>query len=318
MMAAVPPNLALAVEAARQSKDTGPLFDLAARALEAGRARAAADACRAAFDVDQTPGPLRAWLHGGAIGEQAPAIALERARALVAGGFTTSTMLAELAVAAALAGSDAAVRALMDVPRFLWMGALASAAAEHAVPSESDLADAIGRRAQFVASRPGRGAIRNAWRTGSIHEDADTPALRALFAAVRGAVDRYIARLPDEADHPYLANKPRAYRLSGWGVVSGVAGHHATHVHHRAWATCVYYVSVPEAVAGAQQRLGWLHVGPPGDVPASAQRGWDDRWIQPYRDLLLIMPGYFHHDTRPPLTEDARICVAVDVIQADR
>lgn len=316
-MATVPQDLALVIDTARQSNDTGPLYDCAMRWLAAGLTGQAADACRAAFDIDRTADPLRARLHDGAIGPQSSSVALERARALVAGGFASSTMLAELAVAAALAGSSAQVRALMDAPRFLWVGSLADACGDReCVPAESDLADAIGREARFMTRGPGRAAIRNAWRTDGLHEDTTIPSLRALFAAIRTAVDRYVARMPEDAGHPYLANRPAVYRLSGWGVVSGVAGHHATHVHHRAWATCVYYVSVPSAVSDAAQKRGWLRIGPPGEIPPASQAGWEERWIQPERDMLVIMPGYFHHDTRPVLTHDARVCVAVDVIPA--
>jgi hypothetical protein len=151
-------------------------------------------------------------------------------------------------------------------------------------------------------------AIRHAWRFDGLHRSQNA-AVRSLLAALRRKVSDYIAVLPRDRAHPFVASAPRDFEIGGWAVVSGRESHHRAHLHPRAWATGVYYVVQP-AVSRASQ-TGWLRVGPPAEFVGDD--AWETRMIEPAEGSFVLMPGYFWHETEPMGVDQERICVAFEV-----
>jgi hypothetical protein len=151
-------------------------------------------------------------------------------------------------------------------------------------------------------------AIRRAWRFERIR-DEPTPAVRMLKDILKRHLAAYSARLPADSDHPFVKARPAETEISGWAVVSGSEGHHVSHVHPAAWVTGVYYVAQPD-VSRTSER-GWLRIGPPfGEHWTGAT--WETRLIEPVPGALVLMPGYFWHDTQPMGVDQERICIAFE------
>ncbi|HEY1752705.1 MAG TPA: putative 2OG-Fe(II) oxygenase [Caulobacteraceae bacterium] len=241
--------------------------------------------------------------------EGSPEASLGKARALVAAGFHNARLTEIIAFAATRLGRFGDIRALMDQDRFL---AVVRAAAPDD-PDLPELAQALQTDLAHYRS-PAYRAIRHAARREGVDEATDgPPALARMFERLRSAVGGWIAALPADPAHPFLAGKPERFRLEGWSVVSGRKGHHTPHVHTESWANGVFYVQVPDAVENAEKRAGWLRVGPPADYGVGDAEGWPERWIQPRPGLAVIMPSHFHHETRPLGADQTRICFAFQI-----
>ena len=63
----------------------------------------------------------------------------------------------------------------------------------------------------------------------------------------------------------------------------------------------------------ANSDRGWLRVGPPSEHRISGASGWQTRMVAPEPGTLVLMPGYFFHDTSPMGVDQERICIAFDV-----
>lgn len=237
-----------------------------------------------------------------------------KAQGLIERGVNYSPVIAALALGSAMLGECATVKLLIDYRR-LFSLVLAVRPKEF---SDGDyfvaLAAEVRSGLQFYDTPDN--AIHKAWRHNDIL-NADGPACRALATEIRAQVDRYIANLPPETSHPFLASRPEKFRIKAWAVVSGGESHHRPHIHPRAWASGVYYVICPEISREKNSHRGWLRVGPPAEYGISEDDGWPTRMVAPEPGTLVLMPAYFYHDTSPMGVDQERICIAFDIIPSD-
>jgi uncharacterized protein (TIGR02466 family) len=284
-------------EAVRRAPSAALLYELAGLLLDRGDGARAAEACKRAYALDIDVSAVERLIQGGQ--------ARERAAMLVHNGFAATAAIAALVAAEAKRGNDDAVARLLDRERFLRTQRLAFATADNLAAC----ADLLRQGRTFYAE-PRERSIRHAWRYDSLREDQGPEILKAMMAALRRAVEDYACDLPGEA-HPFIAARPRQFGLEAWGVISGAEGHHEPHIHRRAWASGVFYIAAPRAADDPAARTGWLRVG----FPATSRHG--EAWIKPEPGLLLLMPAYFHHETRPTGLDEDRICVAFDVVPTE-
>lgn len=142
----------------------------------------------------------------------------------------------------------------------------------------------------------------------------DDPALRALEATMRRAVEGWIARLPDDPAHPFLSRRRRSVRFVGsWSVRLRSSGRHANHIHNEGWASSAFYAALPPSVQNAApgDHAGWIQFGAPLedlklDLPPR-------RMIQPRPGHLVLFPSYMWHGTLPFSDVAPRITVAFDM-----
>jgi hypothetical protein len=224
-------------------------------------------------------------------------------------------VVAAVAISNAILGNTAAVARLLDYDRFF-----------RCIPSVTpkdfaggdfyrSLAAEIATNLNFYDEPPNR-SIRKAWRHDGFMK-SELPASRALTAEIRRHVDGYIAGLPSDTDHPFIASRPSEYVVKGWAVVSSGAGHHLAHIHCEAWMSGVYYVVRPNISRVPGTDCGWLRVGPPEHLAVSPADGWQERVVEPEPGNLVLMPGYFFHSTQPTGVEQERICIAFDIVPMD-
>jgi tetratricopeptide (TPR) repeat protein len=142
---------------------------------------------------------------------------------------------------------------------------------------------------------------------------AGLPLVTALKQRIDEAVARYIAELEEDAAHPLLSRRGKAFRYSGsWSSRLGDSGFHVNHVHPDGWISSCYYVAVPEAVKDETARQGWIKFGePPINV---ALKNPIRRTIQPVPGRLVLFPSYTWHGTVPFHDRAARTTIAFDVV----
>jgi Putative 2OG-Fe(II) oxygenase len=278
---------------------------------EAGEAREAANVFRQAY-LQQPDTCTNALAR---IGSDDAGKLRTYSRSLIANGVAYAPVIAALAVAEARLSNGAEVQRLVDYDRLFRSTIMAPPDGYDQDSFYVALANEIKSGLKFYDAPPNR-AIRHAWRR-SIAGSA-LPASRAWVQAIRREVDRYIAALPQESDHPFVASRPSDYVLGAWAVVSDGASYHVPHIHRRAWMSGVFYVIRPPVSRDAASRRGWLEVGPPEELyGVSTAHGWGARTIAPEPGRVVLMPGYFFHGTHPMGVDEERICIAFDVMPAE-
>ncbi len=142
-----------------------------------------------------------------------------------------------------------------------------------------------------------------------------TPAIAAFFEAIVAPIDAFIARMPNEARHPFYGRTDKGWRVNGaWSVALKRGGRHASHVHPGGWISSAYYVAVPPSASDAPENAGWFTIG----APPFAARGLGAplRVIEPVPGRLVLFPSYCWHGTVPFAGEDRRLTVAFDCVPA--
>ncbi len=141
---------------------------------------------------------------------------------------------------------------------------------------------------------------------------SDEAIFQAFFASLKKTIAKHIAWLPRDDTHPLLSRISGDFRLTGaWSVKLSPGGNHVSHVHPEGWISSAYYVHVPDAVAGAGDREGWINFGaPPFDVPGANE---PEQFIEPAAGTLALFPSYMWHGT-VPIRKGKRVTIAFDVV----
>ena len=86
--------------------------------------------------------------------------------------------------------------------------------------------------------------------------------LSLLEDSLRHAIADYIAGLPQDAGHPFLARKSGAFDFSGsWSTCLNSRGYHTNHIHPKGWISSAYYVDLPPDIAAGVESQGALKFG---------------------------------------------------------
>ncbi|MFT4256729.1 MAG: tetratricopeptide repeat protein [Pseudoxanthomonas sp.] len=178
------------------------------------------------------------------------------------------------------------------------------------------LAD-LGRtlEAMHLAGRePINQSVRNGSQTPGRLFGRSEPAIRAAEAALRAAVEGWLATLPDDPAHPFLSRKRRGVRFVGsWSVRLKSSGRHSNHIHNEGWMSSAFYVALPGAVRDGpkQAHAGWIQFGQPLE-----ELGLDlppRRTIRPRPGHLALFPSYTWHGTVPFTDVEPRVTIAFDM-----
>jgi Putative 2OG-Fe(II) oxygenase len=307
--------ISLLEEGARRQPSVDIYHNLARLRLDQGDGPAAAHACVRAVSLGRDGVNVAPIIAGTTANPYPAAVRANRARLLMEGGFASSAVIAELTRASVALRDGAAVRSLLDYERFFRCHVCEPALR---LPLRR-IADVFLESPAWYGD-PADRAIRHASRYDAISASSQVPEIVALYDVLRQAAGDYIASLDSGPDaHPFTASAPSTFHIEAWGVISGEGGYHQPHIHPSAWATGVLYISAPPSSSRSADRIGWLRVGPPGDlVPAAPEdwleREWEERWIQPAPGLLVVFPAYFTHETFPMGCNEERICVAFDIV----
>lgn len=142
------------------------------------------------------------------------------------------------------------------------------------------------------------------------------PVIAATQGALVRAIERHIATLPDNPDHPFLKRKARSVRFAGsWSVKLWSSGSHVNHIHSQGWMSSAFYVSLPPSMQAQSEdggdRAGWIQFGQP-----SVELGLNlppRRVIRPRVGYVALFPSYMWHGTVPFEDAAARVAIAFDM-----
>lgn len=144
----------------------------------------------------------------------------------------------------------------------------------------------------------------------------DAPAIGLARDAFRRAVEGWIATLPDDPAHPFLARKAPSVRFSGsWSVRLWSSGKHVNHIHPEGWMSSAFYVALPPSLGATQddgRQAGYIQFGQP---PDELDLGLPPRRVlQPKPGRLALFPSYFWHGTVPFEDDAPRLTIAFDMV----
>jgi uncharacterized protein (TIGR02466 family) len=164
-----------------------------------------------------------------------------------------------------------------------------------------------------LVDNPSTGATRGGGHTDELLVDPKGP-FATFEQVINAAVTDYLRSLPVQQGHPYLAQRPRGWRLTVWGVMLRAEGHQVAHIHPGGWVSGVYYAKLPGVVGAADgDHAGWIEFGhPPLEFHGEAKV--EVRAVKPKEGLLLLFPSYFYHRTIPYKSEEERVSIAFDVL----
>lgn len=135
--------------------------------------------------------------------------------------------------------------------------------------------------------------------------------VREFFELIRPAVQTFIDAMPEDAAHPLFGRVDGAAEpIAAWSVRLTGGGRHVNHVHPEGWISAVYYVDVPEQVAGSPEKEGWLKLCEP---PFPQPGGYPRAFVEARPGRLVLFPSYMWHGT-VPIRSGARLTIAFDMI----
>jgi hypothetical protein len=286
------------------------LYALADALAERGVYDEYADVFRRAYQARPCAHPDLICQNGESQHEAAIALRA-RSNALLARGVLFSQVIAAQVVADAILGNSGDVAYLMDYDSFLRCETLEPPAGCDHGTFHANLVDEI-KSGMTYFGRKKNAAMNDAWWHADLLRP-ERPTAWQLREIIRCRVERYIAELPTCSDHPFVRSAPRAFKIAGWALVSNGTSYHTPHIHPEAWLSGVYYVVRPPA---SRQRgnVGWLRLGPRASLGLTPADGWQERFVEPEPGTLVLMPGYFVHDTEPMGVDEERICIAFDIL----
>lgn len=119
-----------------------------------------------------------------------------------------------------------------------------------------------------------------------------------------------------EGDHPFILARPKTALVRYWALLSDGEGYQIPHAHPAGWLSGVYYVAVPNTIAGGSGPAGCLQFARP-DRTSAAGLVIEGPMIRPQAGLFATFPAHAHHRTFPyaPALGDTtpRIVVAFDL-----
>ncbi|HWY66071.1 MAG TPA: putative 2OG-Fe(II) oxygenase, partial [Rhizomicrobium sp.] len=134
-----------------------------------------------------------------------------------------------------------------------------------------------------------------------------------LRIRIEEAISAYMAELPTDEQHPFLARRAKTFGYAGaWSSLLRDQGFHVNHLHPEGWISSCYYVTVPEETRDADSRNGWIKFGEPSlevDMKNPIRRA-----VQPIPGRLVLFPSYMWHGTVPLRAPSARTTIAFDVV----
>ena len=207
-------------------------------------------------------------------------------------------------------GDRAAKRELVDIDRFLHC---TSIAAPDGYGSVDDFNGALCEYAQAQYRSDGEGTSRTGI-TPELFSEAQGPVI-GLKATVRKEVERYIASLPNDPSHPFVARTPRNFTLIGWANL--LQDNANIHIHPGAWLSGAYYARARELEGGVDEMpAGGIGFGPP-DPRFSTADDFDIHTVEAHEGRLLLFPSYFWHGILPFKSRQTRISYAFDILIAN-
>jgi tetratricopeptide (TPR) repeat protein len=179
-------------------------------------------------------------------------------------------------------------------------------------PQLDDIAAAL-RTMHRARSQPIGQSVRGGTQTAGQLFLRTEPEIGLLTSALAGAIRKFVARLPPaDPRHPLLRHRNMGMAFGpSWSVRLTGGGFHAAHFHPNGILSSACYIALPDAVADAEERPGWLEIGrPPPELSIDLPPLKD---FEPKPGRLVLFPSFLFHGTRP-FASGERLTVAFDLV----
>lgn len=145
----------------------------------------------------------------------------------------------------------------------------------------------------------------------SLLHDSDL-VIQAAIRAFADPIAHYRELIGTDAAHPLTRRNCGVVRLSGcWSVQLRRTGFHVNHIHPQGWISSAYYAGVPDEVADASLKSGWLKFG---ETPMQLPCDGPEYFVQPRVGRLVLFPSYMWHGTNAIHCDTPRTTIAFDVV----
>ncbi len=160
---------------------------------------------------------------------------------------------------------------------------------------------------------PAEQTLRGGSQTSGNLFDRHEPEIVALVSSLRPCIEDYIARFPQNNEHPLYMRRTGRYDFNAsWSVRLTNCGYHTMHTHPLGWISSAYYVTVPKEVSESDAHGGGIKFGQP-DIDIG-EAGEARRKIQPATGRLVLFPSYMWHGTVPFESDEPRMTAPFDVV----
>jgi tetratricopeptide (TPR) repeat protein len=171
------------------------------------------------------------------------------------------------------------------------------------------------RALHISTNQPLDQSVRNGTQTSGMLHVTKTKAIQDYQNALHLRICEYLADLPRDLSHPFLARNTQNFYFSGsWSVKLGNNGYHSNHLHPKSWLSTCTYINVPDNINCLDSnKSGWLNFG-----ESNLSLGNTDKpalEICPEEGLCVIFPAYFWHGTNPIKTKgvNSRLTALCDI-----
>jgi uncharacterized protein (TIGR02466 family) len=165
----------------------------------------------------------------------------------------------------------------------------------------------------FQRAPLGQSVLAGTQTAGNLFDQSFSP-LNRLWRVLEQEILSFIQSTPGFGGVYFDARKAGGVKLeSSWSIKVAEGGLHVPHVHSKGWLSCVYYVSVPEAIEPRDvESAGFLALGRPGvalpiDFSPSV-------FVQPKPGRLVVFPSYLWHETIAFVGDGERMVIAFDLL----
>ncbi|MEO9129619.1 MAG: putative 2OG-Fe(II) oxygenase [Sphingomonas sp.] len=213
--------------------------------------------------------------------------------------------LAFRALALSLVGRDEEAVRIVDPQRHVKQ-------VRFAPPDDAGKGDRFNTELAAQILRQPRPSVRDGLSIAYEPDLTRVPHLGALHLFLQREMERYVAELPERGLDGVMPLPPLRARLHSGSTVLIGEGRHGEHFHPRGYVSCVYHVSVPQALSSAEDPRGALMIGS-CDSLGGHSLPWQMRQIRPEAGVLTIFPAHFFHDVVPTGLVEPRISVAGDM-----
>jgi tetratricopeptide (TPR) repeat protein len=242
---------------------------------------------------------------------------LDMCEGLAACGVRHAQLFSDWGAALALAGRTVEARALLfDPARITEMALPVPEGFDDLDAFNSVLAEEILTSPDAVSDFPPEEANRGSTRVHAFFASRRPELVRALTERLRPLIDAW-APSPAAGPDPWRESRPRRAHLKVWGLIQRGGEHEAWHIHRGGWASGVYYVRIPRAVAEAKDGRGAIEYGPPPSLAEALPGLVPPRRFKPREGRLLLAPSHYAHRTIPPMTDEPRVSFAFDIVPCD-
>ncbi len=140
------------------------------------------------------------------------------------------------------------------------------------------------------------------------------PVIQLFAKTMMASARAFVASLPDDPSHPFLARKTARVECAGaWSVMLASGGGHVDHIHPAGWISASYYVETPPEILGGAT-AGHLRLGASGVAGLALPA---ERYFAPRPGSVVFFPSYIWHGVEAFQAASLRVAAPFDLAPSE-